>query len=76
MSSIPKITRVSTIILIFRILHELITTVYTYTNNINKKQMKINENVTIYKAGVQVCVLTLRSIHGLKQPTSRKINTT
>ena len=35
MSSIPKITRVSTIILIFRILHVLMTIVYTYTNNIN-----------------------------------------
>ena len=33
MSSIPKITRVSAIILIFRILHELITNVYTYINN-------------------------------------------
>ena len=35
MSSIPKIARVSTIILIFHILHVLITIVYTYTNNIN-----------------------------------------
>ena len=35
MSSIPKITRVSKIMLIFRILHVLITIVCTYTNNIN-----------------------------------------